>query len=284
MWLDGWHNRYRTRGFLVNSLPKAGTNLLAKVLCSFPGVRTVYEELRHLDPAVLPSHREDGAEAGPGVPLGVTWPRLVSHEAVRRAFASVGRGGFISVHAPWSKELVQLLEASSMKTVLIVRDPRDVVCSAAKYIPQTPENVFHALYRPLSEADRLRLTICGQQEAAPGLPRVNSIAEACASLLAWSREPICRVVRFERLVGPSGGGSEQDQLEELQGLAGHLGLRCRERTLRNVARNAFGGTSTFRDGRVGGWRSIFDQEQRRLFEEVAGEQLTALGYERDLDG
>ena len=274
------YNRFVVQGFLLNSLPKAGTNLLAKICCALPGIRTRYESLLHLDLPRLTGDRkpQNGDDA---IPLGVTWPRPVPSGALRDALGEVGRGSLVSVHAPWSAGLVKLLNERAMKSVLIVRDPRDVVVSAARYISRSPEHLFHNLYRPLSFDDQLTLTIRGLEPSQAGEPRVLSIADACASLLPWFSEPLCRVTRFERLVGPQGGGCAGAQVEEIRSIADHLGLRTTPRARERIAATAFGGTRTFHAGKLGEWRSHFRPDHVRLFKEIAGGQLITMGYEQD---
>ena len=40
---------------------------------------------------------------------------------------------------------------------------------------------------------------------------------------------------------------------------------------------------TFRSGKIGGWRSSFNEEHCRIFKEVTGDLLVRLGYEKDTD-
>jgi hypothetical protein len=275
-------NQYLLQGFLANSLPKAGTNLLAKVLSLFPGVRTDHAQVLHLDPDNIDRFRKPGDGDGPSLPLGVTWPRQVPVRACRRALKQLQRGQFLSAHAPYSPELARLLTELKVKSVLILRDPRDVVVSTAQYVPRTPYNVFHDLYRSLSEFDRLMITIRGRRPTSPGEPLVRGIQEACRSLLPWMKQPFNYTTYFHRLVGPQGGGTHEDQVAELENLARHVGLRYRFKDLEQIARETYGGTHTFRKGTSGDWRSHFTPEHKEAFKEVAGALLIEMGYEKDL--
>lgn len=277
------HNRYVVRGFLANSLPKAGTHLLAKTLSLFPGVPDYSSGIEHLDIQwVKQFARPDDADEGP-VPLGVTWPRPVPRAALRRALRQIRRGRFCSSHAPHSAELSTLLNERGIKSILILRDPRDVVVSSAQYIPKTPHNPFHEMYLPLSKAERIMLTIRGREPIQSGEPRMLNIGDACRSLVPWMQEPFNYTTFFHKLVGPQGGGDGTEQLVELRNLGHHLGLHYRKRDLERIARNTFGGTHTFRQGTSGGWREHFTDDHKRAFKEFAGQLLIDWGYEHDLD-
>jgi hypothetical protein len=280
---DAIHNRYRVPAFLANSLPKAGTNLLVRALGLLGGDGRGARRVPHLAPAALQARARARDAAGPGVAIGLTWPRLVPARTLRRVLRRMRRGTFCSVHAPYSGELAALLAELSMKTVLIVRDPRDVAVSSAYYIARTPANQFHGIYRPLSLEDRILLSIRGRPPARPGDPRIEDIGTVCRTLLPWLAHPACLTVRFHRLVGPQGGGREEDQVAELSALAAHLGFRVRPDALAGIARALFGGTPTFREGRSGAWRDHFTREHREVFKAVAGQVLVDLGYERDPD-
>jgi hypothetical protein len=277
------HNKYLVRGFLANSLPKAGTHLLAKALSLFPGGRDYSAGIQHFDIGWVgrfapPNAADDGV-----VPLGVTWPRPVARAALRQALRSVRSGQFCSIHAPHSPALAALLNERGMKTVLIVRDPRDVVVASAQYIPQTPHNQFRDLYLPLSDAERIMLTIRGRAPACPDEPRVLSIGEACRGLMPWMNEACNYTTYFHKLVGPLGGGDSKEQVQEIRNLARHLGLRCSRRDLERIAAGSYGGTHTFRKGTTGGWRQHFTPEHKQAFKEVAGQVLIDWGYERNLN-
>jgi hypothetical protein len=91
------------------------------------------------------------------------------------------------------------------------------------------------------------------------------------------------MVRFEDLVGPEGGGSEEAQRLVVERVAGHLGVPVGEETMRAVKEGLFGVGRTFRKGQVGGWRQEFSPEHEQAVEEVAGPLLVELGYDSTPD-
>ena len=102
--------------------------------------------------------------------------------------------------------------------------------------------------------------------------------------MGWLNHEGTLTVRFEDLVGPKGGGSEDSQLATLARIASHVDREVDTRRLRDIAECVWSPRSgTFRQGQIGQWRDHFSEEQKKLFKEVAGEQLIALGYETSFD-
>jgi hypothetical protein len=87
------------------------------------------------------------------------------------------------------------------------------------------------------------------------------------------------MVRFEDLVGPEGGGSEEAQRLAVGRVAKHLGVPVEERTIGLVGEKLFGAGRTFRRGQIGSWREEFTAEHERALEEAAGPLLAELGYQ-----
>lgn len=269
-----YFRKARGHRVLVNSVPKAGTHLVAKLLSQLPAGEPVRF---HLGPELF---SRNGVLPDP-LKLGIDWPRPCSRHDVAFRLRSLDRGSFATTHAPHSGELRDLIELLGLKTILVLRDPRAVVVSHAFYIAGLESNIWHEHYRALGEPERVAASIRGLDVG--GVPPLLDITSRFASALPWMDESFNYTTRFEKLVGPSGGGSEAEQLEELSRIAGHLEVSCGEETLAEIARVSFGGTGTFRRGRIDAWRESFDAEHVALFKELAGQLLIDLEYERDLD-
>ena len=278
---DRARNRFLVPGFLINSLPKAGTHLLTKAVRLFPGIGSSRTR-------IIPGEPDLQVEAQavlevPAAYIGVDWPRPVAIQALQQALQSVGGGRFVDVHLPYSEEAASVLVELGMKSILILRDPRDVVVSHADYVAGQPGHFLRERYVTLSDSERLTASILGIEQTEPGAPRLLSILERCDSVLPWVSQSFNYTTYFEKLVGPQGGGSHAAQIQELRAIAKHLGIRCSDREVGLIASNVFGGTHTFRQGRIGGWRGRFSPEHKRVFKELAGQLLVELGYERDYD-
>lgn len=242
---------------LANSVPKAGSHLLARCL-----------EL-----------------------MGLVYNRTHVHylhpdERIEQAIRGTWLGEFLTAHIPYSTRWHNLLAERRGRVLLIIRDPRDVVVSHFYYV--TYKDRKHRL-RPyyLQLADDHARLMASIQGLTPsdGNPygRLDNIARRFRSFLEWEHHDAL-VVRFEHLVGPEGGGSAERQEATIRNIAHHLGLPLSPEKVRFVAHNLFYRKSaTFRKGSIGDWRNHFTEEHKRVFKELAGDLLIDLGYERDND-
>lgn len=273
--MHGVYNRFSTPPFLVNSMPKAGTHLLMKAVGMFPGIRrTKGQVMKRL------AERYKGPDDAQlhSILLGVGWPRPVALPDVRHALQRIKRGHYAEVHMRFSAELGDLLTELGMKTLLILRDPRDVVVSHVNYVSNNPRHFLYDVYQPLSDSERIMTSITGIEQTVPGGPMLLNIDERYQSLMPWLTQSLNYTTHFEKLVGPQGGGSRKEQIKELENVVQHLGIRHDPGDVEGVADGLFGGTTTFRKGSIGNWRNHFSAEHKRVFEELAGQLLIDLGY------
>lgn len=277
--LYGLYTRLMVHAFVINSLPKAGTHLLGKVMRLFPGVHYGGVEIDNSTVDKFPA-----PQAGaPTLSIGVDWPVPFSQDAVREALRSMKNGQFASWHAPYSDDLAGLVAQLNLKTLLMLRDPRDVVVSHARFLATADAHFLYPRYQVLSESDQLMASITGLEPAAPGELGLVDIGTRCRSVSAWNAYPLNCTTSFEKLVGPQGGGTQDAQIAEIARLAEHIGLCYNRAILQWISERVFGGTKTFHKGAIGGWRKSFSPEHKRAFKDVAGSILIAWGYETDDD-
>jgi sulfotransferase 6B1 len=248
------------------SFPKAGTHLLSSLLGHLP--RMMFSGL-HMDLNMyLPSSSLEADWAG------------VDGGSVRRKLGSVRPGHYMTAHFPALPELSDALREMEFATLLIVRDPRDLVVSAAHYIASDPSHHLYRRLAPLPFPERLTSLITGfpADSLAPALP---SIGVRLAQYQAWLVDPQVCAVRFEDLVGPAGAGTRAAQLAMTKRIAEWVGRPLDDDRAQRVAEKVWSPrSSTFREGRSGGWRDAFSDEHRRVFDREAGEVTEAFGYVR----
>ena len=244
---------------LINSRAKSGTFLLRRTL------------------SLLPNFAPRWSYHG----LVADTPQL------ERKIQKIRSGQYVSGHLYWSQELIDLLVASNVRTLFIIRDLRDVAVSLANYL--TYKNVHHRLhpyFKSLpSDDERLMAAIVG----IPGTllkdgQREKSIGESGTAFAPWLSEPNCLAVRFEDMIGSAGGGSDRKQLENLNAIVNYLGINLSQEEIIQIAKKIFFKRSTtFRKGQIGDWQNHFTDDHKRVFKEVAGEALITLGYENGYD-
>lgn len=247
----------------ANSVPKSGTNLLTECLFQFPMLRPSFEH------------------------VSMNQNRVKSTDEVSRKMASTGRGQFTSGHVFYTDENASLLEQNDITSLLIVRDPRDVVTSHYHYV--TDKNQSHRLHgyynRLQDNRSRLMASIRGVsgEHSDDGKP-LESIGEWMDNFLGWTDTGYTHIVRFEDLIGPQGGGDRELQIETVQSIADHLNVSLSYEEVEQVAQNTFStDSSTFRKGLIGDWRNNFETEHVAAFKDEAGDWLIKLGYEEDTD-
>lgn len=241
---------------LANGIPKAGSHLLKRCL-------DLSGQLEGLD-------------------LGVGLYGLEGRRGLRareRMMRRLGGGTYVLAHLPYSAEAESILDELGYRHVLIVRDPRDIAISRYRFETSFEHLPLHELFAGLPD-DGARLATSIGGHAGSGL---GDIGTRMRSYLGW-RGKACSVVRYEKLVGPRGGGSRAEQIEEIDRLFRYLGLPLSREDAGSIAGELYDPEApTFRTGKIGDWRAHFKPAHVDLFKKVAGEVLVDLGYERDLN-
>lgn len=162
------------------------------------------------------------------------------------------------------------------KMILNIRDPRDVVVSFVN------RSFKPALYK-LEDWGQLPY----EQKISYILNYNESIYYVPLQFAYFfetlSNNPDACVVKFENLVGAKGGGSDKLQFSEIRKIADYLEIEISEEKIKSIAQNLFGGTETFKKGKIGLWKESFTEEQKEKAKELFGETLIKLGYEEDLN-
>ncbi|CAN5895165.1 hypothetical protein BH23ACT10_BH23ACT10_06900 [soil metagenome] len=254
---------------IANGLPKAGTNLLVKALTEAAGLRRSRWAIH--------GRTELPGQPGPTMPVGVDRPRQVAVSGFRSYTRCIAPGTVVSAHLPFSRSAADVLAELGYRVIVIVRDPRDVAISLANYVQSLPNHPLHQRFATAEPAQRLTWTITGVAG------ELDDLARRIRRVLAWGTWPAALVVRFEDLIGPAGGGDEQTQLTTLSTLAAHAEAPLTRDDAKAAGRRLFGGTRTFRQGQIGGWRTQLNSDHVAQLKQTAGDLLIELGYEIDDD-
>jgi sulfotransferase 6B1 len=252
---------------LVNSIPKAGTHLLTAVLRALP---------RMMFSGVQVTLGEFLSEVSGGESQGLDRARL------GQMLDSVRNGQFVVAHFPAHPEVGPLLNEAGFKSLLIIRDPRDIVVSHAFYVTSQPRHLLHRRYTEQLGTDEERLLASITGLPGNGGPSLEDIGTRLDKFIPWLDDASTHLCRYESLVGPSGGGTASRQKEEIIAIAGHVDRPLSSRAAERVTARAWSRRSaTFRRGQIGDWRNHFSEEHRTVFKQIAGGQLIELGYEDD---
>lgn len=239
---------------LANSIPKSGTHLLERLLYLLPGVS------RHLS--------------------GTLWQQY-DPSRLRRRCAGLKRGQFFVAHLYYHDDFPEILDEFGIKTILQIRDPRDIVISNARYMTVNRKHRLHDYFANHLKNDKERLHCCirGSEK-----PEEYSIASLMERFYPWMQCPNVLTVRFKDLIGEQGGGTAEKQKETVDGILDFIGVDLSEEKRRNLMKKVFYTRSkTFNKGKINQWETRFDDEDKKLFKEVAGDWLIKYGYETDLN-
>jgi len=225
---------------MVNSLPKSGTNLLIKAVDAMPTTTHVRPSMiRDAVPRLRPSGNE------PTVSVGVDGPGDASAARVRSMLSKFPPGAFINAHVPHSSGMAHVLAELGFRMLAMIRDSRDVLVSSAEYMATRQGHYMYEHFSALAPEERLTETLRGVTLPEAGV-RLYDIRTRVSGVVRWGDEAFATLVRFERLVGPQGGGSREEQTAEVERIAAHAGSRCSAEEAGRIADGLFGGTHTFR--------------------------------------
>jgi hypothetical protein len=263
----------------LNSIPKAGAHLAVKameIVGLSQGARSIGSAAVFGRHQLLKLMMRSPWTTGDAVVVGIEVPAPVRANWVRSRLAQVGEGQFLRGHVRYSEYFSHLLGEGGLRVLHIVRDPRDVAVSHAHYMMNRPRHPLHRHYQSLGDWNRrLAFSISGGH--VPGVGYLNSLARRFRSMNGWRELPGALTLRFEDLVGVGGGGSEEKQRQVVASLIAFAGVDD-PAAVERVVESLFGGTSTFRKGRIGGWRESFAREHEELFAAEFEGLLEEWGY------
>lgn len=165
--------------------------------------------------------------------------------------------------------------------IILIRDLRDACVSCAIFQSDTIEQEIG----PCSLKEKILFIInLGKKTTTNKFLRIE---ENARHVLPWLSDPETVVCRFENLVGEKGGGSLAAQMQQIVDICLKLEIYVPIEKLESILATLFGVDegpifpSTFREGKIGGWRNYFDEEINEAFNGQLGELQLKLGYSLD---
>lgn len=241
--------------FILNSVPKAGTNLLRQVLLGMPNVFVVPG--KHIFGGPPSDHEQD-------------WKLL----------NTLQENEMLLGHVNYSERWANMMHSLNLKQVFILRDPRDVVVSLTYFImSELPHHQFYELFnkKGMTQKQRYLTLIHGVEDLKHG-----GISNYFHLYTSWLRDPNTHTVTYEQLMESEAtrrSAIYQTAKFLWSGLTPPMSLfEMTKRMEKNIDPSK---SWTFRKGGIGNWKKEFDQEVVDAFKEAAGDLLIELGYEKD---
>jgi len=97
-------------------------------------------------------------------------------------------------------------------------------------------------------------------------------------MLSWRDDPRCLFLRFEDLVGPNGGGSDELQQQAIKSIENHLGYTLGSEQCKEIYSTT---ARTFRKGSIDGWKESLDETALARLNTYCKPLCEAAGYPHD---
>ncbi len=263
----------------INSLPKAGTNLLAKILDdlqfeehTFIGSnlflgKDVKSRIRRL--LSLTFHQ--------GYIVGVDSPTMVNRSYLNRRINvrnNQSNNIYVTAHLGYTNDILNKVIELDYKPITVIRDPRDVLNSFLNYVISNKNHPLHDDFEKLDYAERLRRSLFGFN----GKITLQPLKFRCQSINPWIEHPAVEVVKFEDVVGESRGGNLSDQLNFAKKLSAIIDTEP-DKILESI-NNKSSVRHTYRKGIIGGWKDEIPEEFHQLINTEISQILQAWGYKK----
>lgn len=243
-----FHGRLTGPRVLMNSIPKAGTNLLEQTLGQFPLLhRSGFRTLRGWD--------------------------TVSSSTLKK-LEHLERGGVALGHLPAHPELVAAIKENDIKTLLMVRDPRDMLVSYVKYV--TKIDLTHPAHSYFSSLPDDNARLLAAINGVDGV--VSPVTETLQKFSGWLNSG-AMIVRFEDIIGSKGGGNDERQLEVVTDIADFIGIKISNDDAIKICGKIFSPTAiTFRKPQINGWRDVLNDEHIAALKSKSCGLMKQYGY------
>lgn len=271
-------------------VPKCGTHLLLKCLSLMDHERMPFKYVGNLDPARRykldqrrnqfppPNHYKGSEHPLIEGPLPLAFVHYMKY----------ARQNHFWHHFAYTQEYDAFLDSKNALKFLMLRDPRAMLISFAFMVKEGFEKGQEIDLEPLvldlidgRKKNYIKWAV-SRHAAYPTIWEIG-ICNFYKTYLPFIRSKNCKVVKFENLVGAQGGGSNALQAEEIRQIARHVGITIDENKTAAIVTDLFGGSSTFREGKIDGWKKYFTPAIKEAFKAVpyANDLLIALGYEKN---
>lgn len=284
------------KNIFVNTIPHSGTHLITSILDKLHFRHAKILARLYIKKPFLRRNIKAGINWRTSTEIGnyfrflsnrevlvsVSSPRLAKSGVVIDTLSKMKDYEYLIGHMPFSEEGDKIVRNHVSKTITIVRDPRDMALSMLRHIAERPRhlNHFYLFNKLQTNSERFCALIYGFDNK---FSRHVGLVQMYDSMLHWKKCDHNLTVKFEDIVGVKGGGKEDKQLNTLKKIVNHIELpnSFSDYEITNIGINAFGKTTTFRNGQIGKWRDTLSSIEKDVCKQQIQSHLVNLGYEKD---
>lgn len=201
-------------------------------------------------------------------------------EKIRMKLEKLRPGLFAWTHMYFYPEVFKVINDLGIKTLTIIRDPRDVCVSDSYYMVKQPANRLYPYYIKMNKNERLMASIIDMgSDQLDGAPPSLDIGVHYHRYLGWKTQGVGLVTKFEDLIGANGGGRQSGSKRNFKKNC-YLGLEKSMENIESICADIFSPKAkTFRKGQIGNWKEHFTPDHISAFEGVIGSVMEDFGYQ-----
>jgi len=264
----------------VNSLPKAGTNLIGKCLELFD-----YKQINGFASSQVMSNswkskvrRILWRPSSHGYIIGIDTPVEVNRQIIDRKLAKASDGTFLFGHLGYTTDLLYRIHQMEFEVFVMLRDPRAVLTSFVHYATKNKRHILHEDFVAMSLEERYLAALHGFYD---GKASLQPMAIRCEALAPWINSKNVQLLQFERLVGSKGGGNNEQQRQTLEILCDKLDID--KAGIEKVMAELHGpGRPTFRKGQIDSWKEEMPVEIHEIANKELADILPVWGYTTEI--
>ena len=268
-------HRHFTPRFLLNGFPKSGLHLVSNMV-------------RPIADPMIPGqfHGLPWVGTFTGNSWTTNWAAL---ELVLYRISRLQPGYYLKSHIGYKDEIERFLWYSGVAHIFIFRDLRDVAVSQAHHVLSDKEGWAHpdkALYKAMDGFDDVLEAVIVGTEKYPG------VLERWELYVPWLKCPWVLKMRFDDLIENRADCAGRILRYGVERTAAIVGFAVEEPgPLFDELREEMAEASrdvkfspTFREGKTGGWKTVFTERHKQLFKETdKKDELIRLGFAENND-
>ena len=181
----------------------------------------------------------------------------------------------------------------NFKTILLYRDPRDILISYAKFVMSEVAGVRrnhgpNAEYEWLGNQTDYFCNLSLQDQIRYLLDPANPNELKYGMMQLGERYAFAKncdyieCLKFEDIIGKKGGSESKKQEKALRRVKRFLNLDISTKQLIQIAKNRWGKGETFRRGKIKKWQDVIDKNlAKEIKRSMYGPLIIQLGYEKN---